>query len=112
MVIAFSGTATSVAANSTSADLATGTYQFVPKGIIRIYCKPSVTGLQLNFKSNGIPIADRASICWFGASGGITQKDNLFVEQLVNPGRLELSFTNTTGGAITVDYIVTFDAVK
>ena len=115
MVLAFGGTALSVAANSTSADLATSTWQFVPKGIVTLIAKPSATGMAVSMKSNGMPIVDAIPISGFGASGGLDYRSdgaNTIVQQLVNPGRLELRFTNLTGGALTVDYAVKFDPTK
>lgn len=112
MVVAFSGTALSIAANSTSADLAVGTYQFIGKGILSLIAKPSATGMRCSLKSNGVPIIDNQAISNFGATGGLDQTINKIDEVLVNPGRIELSFTNTTGGALTVDYMVKFQPTR
>lgn len=112
MVVAFAGTATSVAANSTSADLAVGTYQFIGKGIISLIAKPSATGMSVSLKSNGVPIIDALPISNFGATGGLDQTINKIDEVLVNPGRLELKFINTTGGALTVDYMVKYQPTR
>ena len=112
MVVAHAGTATSVAANSTSDDLATGTYQFIGKGIITLIAKPSATGMNVTLKSNGVPIIDNQPLSNFGATGSLDPTINQVDQVLVNPGRLELTFTNTTGGALTVDYMVKYQPTR
>lgn len=116
MPVAFSGTATSVAANSDSADLATGTYQFLrSRGVLTLYAKPSATGMKASLKIDGFPIIDRQSISNFGATGGLDigpNSANMIDSVVVNGGRVELTFTNTTGGALTVDYAVKFMPTK
>lgn len=115
MPVAFSATALSVAANSDSADQATGTYQFLGKGIVSVYAKPSATGMKATCKVGGIPIFDRIAISNFGATGGLdvgSNSPNKIDEVLVNGGRIELYFTNTTGGALTVDYTVKFQPTR
>lgn len=112
MVVAFSGVALSVSANSISADVSSGTYQYVGKGILTLVAKTSATGMNISLKVNGVPIIDDQASPWFGATGGMTIRDNIVVQQPISGGRLELKFRNTTGGALTVDYMVIFDPTK
>lgn len=107
-----SGTALSVAANSTSANLVVNSaYLFTGKGRYTLVAKPSVTGMNVSFKHGGFPICDDQSISNFGATGSITPRDNtVFQENIVgNPAANDLRFRNTTAGAITVDYDLYID---
>lgn len=112
MVIVVSKLALSVAAGATSSDQVSGTFQFIPKGILKLYARGSATGLTFSCLNNGMMIANQQSVQAFGATGALSRNDHLTFEQAVNTGRLELYFQNPTGGALTVDFILEHIATK
>lgn len=112
MVLVAAKTALSLTTGTTSADQVTGTYQFVPKGIVRLYALPSATGMQCTLLNNGLALINNQALPMFGTSGTMKKTDNLVVEQAVNNGRLELYFFNPTGGTLTVDFILEHIATK
>lgn len=112
MVVVVSKMALSLTTGTTSADQISGTYQFVPKGIIRVYALGSATGLTMSVLNNGMSLMNAQAIPFFGATGGLKKTDNLIFEQAVNPGRLEMYFQNPTGGTLTADFIVEHIATK
>jgi len=109
MVVAFSGMALSTGAYAVSADVTTGTYQYVGKGVLTLVAKSSATGLNATVKVNGVPIMDDQPIPWFGTTGTMTIRDNIVFQQGVSGGRVECRFRNTSSGALTVDYMMLFD---
>lgn len=112
MVVVVSKLAFSVAAGATSIDQITGTYQFVPKGVIKVYALGSATGMTMSLLNNGLSLINQQAIPFFGTTGTLKKFDNMVLEQAVNPGRMELYFQNPTGGALTVDFIVEHIATK
>jgi len=108
MVYVVAKSAFSVGANAKSAEQVDGQYQFVEKGMLNLYALASVTGLNASLKINGVSIIDDQPLIMFGATGGLNKEQNEAVSQTVAGGRVELLFRNTTGGAITVDYILEF----
>lgn len=112
MVYIASGTATSIAANTKSADQVDGQYQFIGKGNVNFYALPSATGMKCTLKVNGVAIVDDQDLPMFGTSGAMSKIDNLVVSQAVAGGRVELFFRNTTGGALTADYILEYTPTK
>lgn len=112
MVVVVSKMAFSVAAGATSADQVTGTYQFVPKGIVKLYGLGSATGLTFTLLNNGQVIASNQAVPWFGTTGTMSKLNNEILTQAVAPGRLELYFSNPSGGALTIDYILEHVATR
>lgn len=112
MAIIVSKVGLSVAANSFSADQVTGQYQFSQKGLYRLYAKASATGLNVKYSQNGLSPMDNQAVTAFGASGTLSRNDNLQFEQVLNGGKNELVFFNTTAGALTVDFILEFIPTK
>jgi hypothetical protein len=112
MVVVVSKMALSLTTGTTSADQVSGTYQFVPKGILRVYALGSATGLTMSVLNNGMSLMNAQAIPFFGASGTLKKMDNLVFEQAVNAGRLEMYFQNPTGGTLTTDFIVEHIATK
>ena len=108
-VIVASATTESVAANTKSSDLVTGQFEFVGKGNIQLSALSSATGLNCTLKVGGVTIIDDQPIPFFGSTGGMKILDNAIINQAVAGGRIELFFRNTTGGALTVDYMVQFE---
>lgn len=101
--------ALSVAANSDSADQINPTYQNIGKGRLMVVAKASATGLKCTCKVNGVLLIPNLAIPFTGTAGTISVKDNVMLDQAINNGgRVELFFTNTTGGALTVDHQIYF----
>lgn len=112
MVVVVSKMALSLTTGTTSADQISGTYQFVPKGIVKLYALGSATGLTMSMLNNGMSLINAQAIPFFGTTGTLKKLDNEVFSQAVNPGRLELYFQNPTGGTLTVDFIVEHIATK
>jgi len=112
MVVVVSKLALSLTTGTTSADQISGTYQFVPKGVLRVYALGSATGMTMSVLNNGMSLMNAQAIPFFGTSGTLKKFDNLVFEQAVNPGRLECYFQNPTGGTLTVDFIIEHVATK
>ena len=104
-----SETTLSIGANAKTADLVSGQYENVGKGKIILAGLSSVTGLNCTLSVGGITIINDQPIPWFGTTGGLSLSDNVITSQLLNGGKVELFFRNTTGGAITVDYQLMFE---
>lgn len=112
MVVVVSKLALSLTTGTTSADQISGTYQFVPKGMLRVYALGSATGMTMSVLNNGLSLMNAQAIPFFGTTGTLKKLDNLVFEQAVNAGRLELYFQNPTGGTLTVDFIVEHIATR
>ncbi len=108
-VIVASATTFSVGANAKSTDQVDGQFEFVGRGIIGLSALSSATDLNVTLKVGGVTIIDDKPIPFFGTTGGMRILDNVVVNQAVEGGRIELFFRNTSGGALTVDYVVTFE---
>lgn len=104
-----SATTYSVAANTKSSDVVSGQFEFVGKGNIQLSALSSATGLNCTLKVGGVTIVDDQPIPFFGSTGTMKILDNVITNQAVAGGRIELYFRNTTGGALTVDYMVSFE---
>jgi len=104
--------ALSLTTGTTSADQVSGTYQFVPKGIVKFYALSSATGMTFTLLNNGMSIANNQAIPFFGTTGTLKKLDNEVLQQAVAPGRMELYFQNPTGGTLTVDFILEHIATK
>jgi hypothetical protein len=110
-ILISAGTAVSTAANTKSADQVSGTYQFVSKGKITLVAKGSATGMYITCLVGGVAIVNDQPIPFTGTAGTISINDNVMASQVMNGGRVELYLRNTTGGALTTDYQVFFDAM-
>jgi hypothetical protein len=106
MVVVVAKMALSVGAGLTSADQISGTYQFVPKGVLTVYGLGSATGLTMSCLNNGMSLMNAQAIPFFGTTGTLKKFDHMIFQQAVNQGRIELYFQNPTGGALTIDFIV------
>lgn len=112
MVVVVSKNALSLTTGTTSADQVSGTFQFVPKGILKLYALGSATGLLTTCVNNGQVIVNNQAVLYFGTTGTLKKFDNNIFEQAVNEGRIELYFSNPTGGTLTVDFILEHIATK
>lgn len=104
--------ALSVAANSDSADQIEPTYQNIGKGRVTVIAKGSATGLKVTLKVNGVLVVPNIPVMYTGTAGTLSVKDNVICDQMIGGGRIEMIFTNTTGGALTVDHLVYFEPGK
>lgn len=107
-VVVASGSAFSVAANTKSSDQVTGRNQYVGKGRIQLIAKTSATGMNYTLNVGGVALMDDQIIPFTGTAGTMSVNDNIVVDQVVQGGRVELYLRNTTGGALTNDYVVLF----
>ena len=102
-------TALSTAANTKTADLVSGQYEFVGKGVFTIAVLGSATGMNIELRIGGITIVGDQPVPWTGTAGTISIADNVMASQQLNGGRVELFIRNTTGGALTTDLILLFE---
>jgi hypothetical protein len=107
-IVVGSNTALSTAANTKTADLVSGRHQYVGKGKIQLIAKCSAVGMNVTLNVGGIALVDDNVIPFTGTAGSISVKDNVLVEQNVGGGRVEMYLRNSTGGAITTDYVIYF----
>lgn len=107
-IVVGSGTAVSTNSNTKSADQITGRNQYVQKGRLQLIAKSSATGMNITLNCGGVALVDDNAIPYTGTAGTISVNDNVMVDQVVAGGRVELFLRNTTGGALTTDYIVYF----
>lgn len=110
--MAISTSALSVAANSKSADQFTGTdLEYTPSvGVLSLFCKASATGLNVSIAAGGQRLIDDQPIPYTGTAGTLSTNDNLVIQSGVAGGvKLTMTFRNTTGGALTVDFLAKFE---
>lgn len=103
------GSAISVAANTKSADQVTGQYEFVGKGKFTIAALGSATGMNMELRIGGITVIGDQPIPWTGTAGGLDISAHVMASQTLNGGRVELFLRNTTGSALTTDFILLFE---
>lgn len=108
-LILVNATALSVAANAVSSEqVSSSTYQFIPfTGTAYLACRGSATGLNVQLAAAGQTLCNDQAIPYTGTAGAISVIDHEMVSFPVEEGsRVELKFRNTTGGALTVDYVL------
>lgn len=108
-VLIDSETALSTAANTKTADLVSGQYEFVGKGKFTLAILGSATGMNVELRIGGITVIGDQPIPWTGTAGGLDISAHVMASQTLNGGRVELFLRNTTGGALTVDLILLFE---
>lgn len=107
-IVVASNNSVSTAANTKSADVVSGRNQYVGKGRLQLFALGSATGMNLTLNCGGIALMDDQPIPFFAAAGSLSMKDHVVVDQVVSGGRVEMFLRNTTGGALTTDYIILF----
>ena len=110
-IVIASGTTLSVAAGAKSADQVTGRNQYVGRGKLQVIAKASAaaaTGMRMTVNVGGIALVDDQLIPYAGTTGTISARDNMLIDQAVAGGRVECTFRNDSGGALTVDYLIVF----
>lgn len=111
-VLIASTTALSVAANTKSSNVVTGTYENVGKGKFTLVAKGSATGLYVTMLVGGVPLVNDLPISYTGTAGTIDVSANVICSQVAQGGRVELYFRNTTGAALTADSLLYFEPMK
>lgn len=109
-LIVATGITTSIATTVKTSNLAIGTYQFLPKGRLTLIAKQSAAGLLATLISGGVTIVQDQPIPYFGSTGSMSVNDNVMCSQVTPGGQVELYFRNPTGGTLTVDYQLNWDA--
>jgi hypothetical protein len=107
-IVVATGSAVNVAANTKSADQVTGRNQYVGKGRIQLIAKTSATGMNYTLNVGGVSLIDDQIVPFTGTAGTLSINDNIVLDQVVAGGRVELFLRNTTGGALTNDYVIYF----
>ena len=102
-------TALSTAANTKSADLVSGQYEFVGRGKFTLAALGSATGMNIELRIGGITIIGDQPIPWTGTAGGLDISAHVMASQVLEGGRVELFLRNTTAGALTTDLILLFE---
>jgi len=110
-VVIATTTALSTAANTKTADLVSGQFEFVGRGKFTLAVLGSATGMNVELRIGGITIVADQAVPWTGTAGTLSISDHVMASQMLNGGRVELFLRNTTGGALTTDLILLFDAV-
>lgn len=95
-----------------TAELVSGQYQYVGKGVISLFARGSAAGMNATLAVGGVTICDDLPISYFGATGGLSTKDHLMVSQAVSGGRVSFQLRNTTGGTLTSDILLAFEPSK
>lgn len=108
-IVVYSVNSLSTAANTKTADLITGQYQFTGKGKFTLAARGSATGMNVTLSVGGIAIIDDQPITAFGAAGSLSVNDHIMASQVMNGGRVQLFLRNTTGGALTTDALLLFE---
>lgn len=98
----------STGAYTKTANLVTGRNQFLGKGRIQVFARGSAIGMNMSLVINGISICDDQAIPYFGATGSLSMKDHIVLDQVVTGGTAEFYLRNTTAGALTTDYTILF----
>jgi len=107
-IVVASANTISTAANTKSADQITGRNQYVGKGRLQVFARGSATGMNITLNVGGVALMDDQAIPYFGAAGSLDANAHGIIDQVVAGGRVEMFLRNTTGGALTTDYLVLF----
>jgi len=108
-VLIGSGITVSTAANTKSADLIVGSYQFISRGKITLAARGSAAGMNVTLTIGGVAIVNDLPLSFFGATGGLSVVDHVVASQAVTGGKVEFYLRNTTGGALTTDYAIYYE---
>jgi len=108
-VVIGSGTATSVLTGVKTADLVSGTYQFIGKGKVTLAARGSATGMLVTCLVGGIALVNDQAIPYTGTAGAISINDHIICSQSVQGGRVEFYLRNGSGGTLTTDWLLLFE---
>lgn len=107
-----SGYTVSTAAYTKTANLVTNRNQFLPKGRIILVCRGSAIGQNIILNVGGVALVDDLPMMFNGATGGLSMKDHVVLDQAIAGGVAEFFIRNTTAGALTTDYVLYFEPTK
>ena len=110
-IVVASGTTLSLTTGLKSADQVTGRNQYVGKGRIQLVARQSAaaaTGILCTLNVGGVALVEDQMVSFAGATGGLSVKDHMMIDQAVAGGRVELFFRNNSAGTLTVDYLLLF----
>lgn len=110
-IVVASGTTLSLGTGVKSAELVNGDNQYVGKGRIQLIVKASAaaaTGILATLTVGGVPLINDQQVPFAGTTGTLSINDNMVLDQMVNGGRVGLTFRNNSAGTLTVDYLVLF----
>jgi hypothetical protein len=100
----------SIAASTTTLTLLTGQdYEFLPAdAMVSLWASQSATGLSVTLKGNAESLLSSAPPNIASAAGIVSlQQDGLVSQEMLPKGtKLQLGGVNTTGGALTLNWIV------
>jgi len=99
----------STAANTKTADLIVGTYQFIGRGKITLVARGSAAGMNATLTIGGVAIVNDLPLSFFGTTGGLSAQDHVIAAQAVTGGKVEFYLRNTSGGALTTDYAIYYE---
>jgi len=108
-IVVASGSAVSTAANTKSSDQVSGQYQYVGRGKFTLIALGSATGMNISCNVGGVSLAEDKAIPYTGTAGTIDASAHVICSQVLQGGRVELFLRNTTGGALTTDYLLYFE---
>jgi len=114
-IVVANGVALSLATGVKSAEQVSGDNQYVGKGTIQFIAKASAaaaTGIRATLTVGSIPLINDALIPFAGTAGTMSVNDNMVLSQMVQGGRVGLTFRNDSAGTLTVDYSVLFTPGK
>jgi len=97
-------------ANTKTADLVTGTYQFIGKGKVTAVIKGSIAGINATLLVGGIAMINDQPVMSYGTAGTISINDNIMASQVMAGGKVEFFLRNVTAtAATTCDYLLLFE---
>ena len=106
------GMTISTASYTKTANLVLNRNQFLPKGRLVLVAKGSAIGMNIILNVGGVALCDDLAIPNFGATGTLSPKDNVVIDQVIAGGVCEFFLRNTTNGALTTDYSLFFEPMK
>lgn len=108
-IVISTGSATSLAANTKSADRVSGQFQHVGRGKFTLVVLASATGMNAECRVGGTNLIADEVVPFTGTAGTIDTSAHIVASQVLVGGRVELFFRNTTGAAVTTDHILLFE---
>lgn len=110
-IVVASANTLSLTTGAKSADQVTGRNQYIGKGRIQLVARASAaaaTGIRATLNVGGVALIDDQYVTFAGATGGLSVKDHMMIDQAVSGGRVELFFRNDSAGTLTTDYLLLF----
>jgi len=114
-IIVATGVATSLTTGAKSAEQVSGDNQYVGRGRIQLVAKASAaaaTGIRATLTVGGVALMNDNLVPFAGTAGTLSINDNMVLDQMINGGRIGLTFRNDSAGTLTVDYQLLFTPGK